>query len=473
MPYPSDVPLPQAVAPDLIDRYGSPTPRYTSYPTAPHFDKAFGPGAYVTAHRRSMHRSTPLGLYLHLPFCRSLCTYCACHRKITDSRTTIATYVGYLSRELALVGRTVGRPVGRIHWGGGTPTHLPAAEVSRLMQTIRQHFDVLPSAQLTIEADPRELSRPYLDTLVEAGFRRMSLGVQAFAPQVQQAIGRVQPAELVARVVADARTAGIAWLNFDLMYGLPHQTIDTVATTLEEVAILQSDSLSVFGDAHVPWMMKNQRLIPADALPGPQERMELFLALAHGLEALGYVPIGMDHFGRPNHPLVEALHTGTIHRNFQGYTVHPSMEVLGFGVSAISQFHDAYAQNAKGLRPYYAALEAGDAPTVRGRRLTREDRRRRFIINQLMCQMQVAKDSVAPALPQPFDAQFPDALQRLRPMAEDGLVEVHDTHIRATPTGRVFIRPIAAAFDAYLHPLQKGPEPSQAPATGRPHAAAV
>ena len=473
MTYPSAVPLPAAVAPALIDRYGLPMPRYTSYPTAPHFHKAFDSQAYVNAHRRSMHRSAPLGLYMHLPFCRSLCTYCACHRKITNARDTIATYVQYLARELALVGRSVGRPVGRIHWGGGTPTYLSQAEVRRLMHTIRQHFDVLPSAQLNIEADPRELSRSYLDTLVDVGFRRMSLGVQAFDPQVQRAIGRVQPAELVARVVADARAAGMEQLNFDLIYGLPHQTADTVAATLDEVAILQPDSLSVFGYAHVPWMMKNQRLIPTDALPDPQERVRLFLAIAHGLQAQGYVPIGMDHFARPDHPLAKALNTGAIHRNFQGYTLHPSMEVLGFGVSAISQFHDAYAQNAKGFRHYYAQLDAGEVPTVRGRRLTRDDRRRRFIINRLMCEMQVAKDTVAPALPQPFDAHFPDALQHLRPLEEDGLVEVHDTHVRATPPGRVLIRLIAAAFDAYLHPLQDGSEPSHAPATARQHAAAV
>lgn len=471
--YPSTVPLPEAVDPSLIDRYGSPMPRYTSYPTAPHFNKGFTSQAYLNAHRRSMYRSAPLGLYIHLPFCRSLCTYCACHRKITRRRDTIATYVAYLARELALVGRSVGRPVGRIHWGGGTPTYLTAAEVRHLMGTIRTYFDVLPSAELNIEADPREVGRPYLDALVDVGFRRMSLGMQAFDSQVQHAIGRVQPAEQVARVVADARAAGIRRLNFDLIYGLPHQTADTVAATLSEVAILQPDSLSVFGYAHVPWMMKNQRLIPADALPGPHERVRLFLAMGHGLQAQGYVPIGMDHFARPDHPLAKALNTGAIHRNFQGYTLHPSMEVLGFGVSAISQFHDAYAQNAKGFRDYYARLDAGEVPTVRGRRLTRDDRRRRFIINRLMCEMQVAKDSVAPALPQPFDAHFPDALQRLRPMEANGLVDITETHIRATPMGRVLIRPIAGAFDAYLHPLENGRGSSAAPAATRRHTAAV
>ena len=473
MTYPSAVALPATVDPALIDRYSTPRPRYTSYPTTTHFHTVVDSRAYVNAHRRSMHRRAPLGLYMHLPFCRSLCTYCACHRKITKSRDTIATYVQYLTRELALVGRSVGRPVGHIHWGGGAPTHLSPAAVRRLMHTVRQHFDVLPSAQLNMEAAPHELSRPYLDTLVQVGFRRMSLGVQDFAPQVQRAIGRVQPAELVARVVADARAAGMAQLNFNLTYGLPHQTADTVAATLDEVAILQPDSLSVFGYAHLPSMMKNQRRRPTNALPGPQERVRLFLAIAHGLQAQGYVPIGMDHFVRPDHPLTKGLNTGAIHRNFQGYTLHPSMEVLGFGVSAISQFHDAYAQNAKGLRRYYAALDAGEVPTVRGRRLTREDRRRRFIINQLMCTMQVAKDAVTPALPQPFDAHFPDALQRLRPLADDGLVEVDATHVRATPAGRVLIRPIAAAFDAYRHPPPGGSGPPGPPPTARRHAAAV
>jgi len=473
MTYSSAVPLPATVDPALIDRYSTPRPRYTSYPTATHFHSVFDSQAYVNAHRRSMHRRTPLGLYMHLPFCRPLCTYCACHREITKSRDTVATYVQYLARELALVGRSVGRPVGRIHWSGGAPTHLSPAAVRRLMHAVRQHFDVLPSAQLSMDAAPCKLSRSYLDTLVDVGFRRISLSVQAVAPQVQRAIGQVQPAELVARVVADARAAGLAQLNFELLYGLPRQTADTVAATLDEVAILQPDSLSVFGYAHLPSMMKNQRLLATHALPGPQERVRLFLAIAHGLQAQGYVPIGMDHFVRPDHPLAKGLNTGAIHRNFQGYTLHPSMEVLGFGVSAISQFHDAYAQNAKGLRRYYAALDAGEVPTMRGRRLTREDRRRRFIINQLMCAMQVAKDSVTPALPQPFDAHFPDALRRLRPLVDDGLVEVEDTHVRTTPTGRVLIRPIAAAFDAYRHPPPGrsgafGPLP-----TARRHAAAV
>lgn len=473
MSAPFAVPLPATMDPSLIDRYGTPMPRYTSYPTAPHFTDAFDGQAYLNAHRRSMHRAAPLGLYLHLPFCRSLCAYCACHRKITTSRETITTYLGYLTKELSHVGRSVGRPVERVHWGGGTPTYLSAAEVRQLMETIRQHFDVHPSAQLNIEADPRELSRPYLDALVDVGFRRMSFGVQAFDPKVQQTIGRVQPAELVARVVADARAAGMNRLNFDLIYGLPHQTEDTVAATLKEVALLQPDSLSVFGYAHVPWMMKNQRLIPADALPDPQERVRLFLAIARGLQAQGYVPIGMDHFARPDHPLTRALNTGAIHRNFQGYTLHPSMEVLGFGVSAISQFHDAYAQHAKGFRDYYTRLDAGEVPTVRGRRLTPDDRRRRFIINRLMCEMQVAKDAVSPALPQAFDTYFSDALQRLRPMEADGLVEVTDTHIRATPPGRVLIRPIAAAFDAYLHPLKDERRRSAGSVAERRHAAAV
>ncbi|NBB99796.1 MAG: radical SAM protein [Bacteroidetes bacterium] len=218
MTYSSAVALPATIAPALIDRYSTPRPHYTSYPTAPHFDAGFDSLAYVNAHRRSMHRRAPLGLHLHLPFCRSLCTYRAYPHKITKSRDTIATYVQYLARELALVGRSVGRPVGRIHWGGGMPTYLSQAAVRRLMHTVRQHFDVLPSAQLNIEVAPRGLSRSYLDTLVDVGFRRISLGVQAFAPQVQRAIGQGQPVEVVARVVADARAAGMAQLNFDLLY---------------------------------------------------------------------------------------------------------------------------------------------------------------------------------------------------------------------------------------------------------------
>jgi len=468
----SNPPFPKWVDPALIAKYSAPRPRYTSYPTAPHFKDGFSETDVISAHRRTVAAAAPLGLYMHLPFCRSLCTYCACHRKITQSRETIARYLTYLRNELALVGSWVGRPVQRIHWGGGTPTYLSADEVRHLMHAIRQEFDVLPNARLNIEADPRELSGSYMDTLADVGFRRVSFGVQAFDVAVQEAIGRVQSPALVGQAVKDARAAGFNRINFDLIYGLPHQTLATVDQTLEHVARMSPDSLSVFGYAHVPWMMKNQRLIPSDALPGPEERVALFLRLANGLQDAGYVPIGMDHFAKPGHPLVRGLQRGTIHRNFQGYTLHPSMEVLGFGVSAISQFPDAYSQQVKGFRSYYGALDEGRLPIARGLRLTREDRRRRHVINQLMCQMRIDKANIQPVLREPFDVHFADALEQLKPMAIDGLVQLNEHTIDVTPVGRVLIRSVAAAFDAYLKPAPSSPVPESRQPTAR-HSAAV
>ena len=462
------VPFPSGVDRALIDKYSGALPRYTSYPTVPHFLSTFDEKQYFAAHRRSMVARSPLGLYLHLPFCRSLCTYCACNRKITQSRDTIRRYLDYLKREIGLISPQIGRPVGRIHWGGGTPTYLTETEARELLDTLRCHFDVLPDASLNIEGDPRELPKSYLHALADMGFRRLSLGVQEFDQTVQETIGRIQPPELVERVVSDARTVGFERINFDLIYGLPYQSEDTTEQTLEHLRQMQPDSLSVFGYAHVPWMMKNQRLIPEDALPSPAERVALFLQLARGLEDAGYQPIGLDHFAAPGHPLLKGLKEGRLHRNFQGYTLNPDMEVLAFGVSAISQFRDAYAQNVKNFRSYYEAIDEGHLPIHRGINLTAEDQRRRFIINRLMCDLDVQKDTVEPAPPRPFDLHFKLALERLEPLARDGLIGLMKDRITVSPSGRLFIRHIASAFDAYL---QRGTPTSEEPA--RQHASSL
>jgi oxygen-independent coproporphyrinogen III oxidase len=444
---------------DLARQLSRPGPRYTSYPTAPHLHGEFGSEEHAIALSGTGGR--PISLYVHIPFCAKLCNYCGCHMQVTHRPEKISRYLRYLFREIDLVAARLGKgsEVVQVHWGGGTPNSLAPEQIEELMAHLRHRFPISPQAEIGLEGDPRTLTREHLASAVRAGFTRLSLGVQSFDPVVQEAIGRVQPFETVAGVVARARYEGIAEVGFDLLYGLPHQTPARFADTVARTIALRPDRVSVFGYAHVPWMKPHQRLIPTHLLPGPEERLALF-ALAHErLTDAGYVAVGMDHFARPDDPLAIAQEAGTLHRTFQGYTTHAGTDLVGLGVSAVSMFDRAYAQNVKGLPPYYAAVNAGRLPTERGLSLTDEDVLRRDVIGQLMCNFTLDRAAVEERFGISFADHFADAFDTLAELEALGVAVVGPERIEVTERGRPFVRNVAMAFDAYL--------PKQSPSAPR------
>ena len=436
---------------DLARRMSRPGPRYTSYPTAPHFHDGFGTDDYADALDR-LDPAQPLSLYTHVLFCAKLCYYCGCHMRVTDRPEPVDRYRTYLERELDLVAERLGegRLVQQIHWGGGTPTTLGPAGIERLMAHTRRRFTIAADAEIGLEADPRTLTRAHLEAARRAGFNRLSFGVQSFDPAVQEAIGRVQPFEQVRQATEWARALGFEGLSFDLIYGLPHQTPERFARTLDLAASLGPDRLSVFGYAHVPWMKKHQRLIPTEALPGPEDRLALYALAFDALTARGYRHVGMDHFARPADPLCRAQDAGTLHRNFQGYATHAECALLGFGASAIGGFGRVYAQNEKGLAAYYDALDAGRLPIARGLALSDEDVLRRHVITRLMCDFALDKRAVEARFYIDFDTHFAEASttsRRSKPKASSCSAP---DRIVVPERGRPFVRNAAMAFDAYL-----------------------
>ena len=437
---------------DLVRRYNQPGPRYTSYPTAPHFTESYDADAFA-ADLAGAHANAPLSLYVHLPFCRSLCYYCGCHMKVTQRAETIEKYLRYLKREIDLLAEQAGaqRPVVQLHWGGGTPTYLTPEQIADLGQHLCDRFSVADDAELSLEADPRGLTEARVAAAASVGFHRLSLGVQDIDPTVQAAINRIQPPALVEQGVRWARRHGFDSINLDLVYGLPHQTAERFEKTLDFTLRLRPDRIALFSYAHVPSILKHQRVIDDDALPSPEEKMRTFKRSMERLTGPGgYRFIGMDHFARPDDELARAQDRGDLHRNFQGYSTRADADVLALGVSGIHQLEGAYAQNLKGLPDYYRRLDE-DAPTVfRGVRLTDDDRLRRHVIMQLMCHFSVDKAAVEQRFDIDFDTTFADALDALGPMEADGLVTLTPTAVLVPDAGRLFIRNVAMAFDAYL-----------------------
>lgn len=437
---------------DLVRKYNRRGPRYTSYPTAPHFTREVAAEAFAEE-LAAGQSATPLSLYVHLPFCRSLCSYCGCHMKVTHRPEVIDRYLGYLKREMTQVAERVdpAREVVQIHWGGGTPSYLTPEQIADLMEHTRSVFRVSPTAEVGLEADPRGLTEAHIEAAAAAGFHRISYGVQDVDPVVQDAIHRVQPTHLVERAVRWARDHGFQSINLDLVYGLPHQTAETFGQTIDTVLRLDPDRVALFSYAHVPSMKKHQRLIDEDALPAPDEKLRIFKMATERLTGEGgYRFIGMDHFARPDDELSRALDDGTLHRNFQGYSTCAGADVVAFGVSGISQLDGAYVQNLKGLPAYYDRIDAGECTTYRGVRVSPEDRLRRHVIMEVMCSGHVRKRDVEDRFGIDFDAHFADALRALEPLAADGLVRCTDDAITVAPSGRLFIRNVAMAFDAYL-----------------------
>ncbi|MEQ9518091.1 MAG: oxygen-independent coproporphyrinogen III oxidase [Parvibaculum sp.] len=423
----------------LIQKYDRPVPRYTSYPTAPHFSADVGEDAY----RRWLGEiapGTPLSLYVHVPFCASMCWFCGCHTKITQRYQPIATYVGHVLKEMLLLAEALPArmSVAHVHWGGGSPTMLHAEDWQRMAAALQTHFHVLDDAELAVELDPRTATKTYVHALADAGVTRVSIGVQDFDARVQEAINRIQPYDQTAQVVDWLRAAGIHAINMDLMYGLPYQSVETVIDQVDLAVSLNPQRIALFGYAHVPWMKTHQKQIDEAVLPDSAERADQFDAARARLLALGYCAIGLDHFARDDDELV----TGAVKRNFQGYTVDDAPVLLGLGASSIGSLPQAYLQNEPATGRYQASVAAGHLPIAKGRELTGEDQMRREIINSLMC------DLFAELGPQM--ARYGDALAELQPLMDDGLVVLEGSRLSVTEKGRPFVRVVASAFDTYL-----------------------
>lgn len=425
-------------------------PRYTSYPTAPHFQPV-SDDAHYRGQLAALTGRQPLSVYLHIPFCNKMCWYCGCHTTIPNAYSRAERYCRALEAEIALVGEAIGEPgpVTHLHFGGGTPTYLRAGDLARIMAAVSEHLPFAPDAERAIEIDPRTLSADLATALGDLGINRASLGVQDFDAGVQAKINRMQPFERVAQAVEDLRAAGITALSFDLLYGLPGQSTQGVIATANAAADLEPQRLSVFGYAHVPWFKKHQQMIQEAELPGAQERLAQAAAISRALQKRGYVEIGFDHFARPDDPLAQAQHDATLNRNFQGYTNDQAAVMLGFGASAIGSLPNGYVQNAPNIAAYENAVVAGGLPVQRSVDLTAEDLLRRDAINKIMCDMALDLEALCAIHGRRADA-LDDALEAIDEMAADGLVTRAGHQITVTAQGRRFLRNIASAFDAYL-----------------------
>jgi len=443
--------------PELLRRFDIAGPRYTSYPTADRMHSGFGPRDYAQALReRAQRPDDPVSLYFHIPFCETLCYYCGCNKIPTKNHGRSAPYLDSVETELRLVaGLLQARlPVTQLHWGGGTPTFLSDAEAARLMDMTRAHFDLQPGGEFSIEIDPRKVEESRVAHLAQLGFNRMSVGVQDFAPEVQQAVNRIQSVEETRRVIDAARASGFSSISLDLIYGLPRQNLDAFSRTLDEVLALSPDRLSVYSYAHLPHLFKPQRRIHAEELPSPALKLALLGLAIRRLEEAGYVYIGMDHFAKPGDELARAQRDGHLHRNFQGYSTQAERDLLAFGVSSISNVGSCYAQNAKTIDEYTEMLAKDKLPTARGVLLSPQDHLRRHVIQRLMCDFQLDLRALAAQHGVDAETTFGADLQRLGPLEDAGLV-VRDgadgLHLRVTPKGRLLVRVVAMQFDAYLH----------------------
>lgn len=454
--------VPAAAVPALalVRKYDVPGPRYTSYPTAPQFTEAIDRDALLEEVRRdNAVGATPLSLYVHLPFCESLCWYCGCNTVVTRRRAAATEYVDLLLAEFALTATRLdpSRPVTQLHFGGGTPTFLPPAEIDRLAAAVRRHFRLAPDAEVSVEVDPRRLNRDHVDAFRRLGCNRASLGVQDTDPAVQLAIHRWQPLDLTRRAVEWLRAAGYASVGVDLIYGLPRQTPESFARTVDEVVALEPDRLAVFSYAHVPWIRPAQRIFEQRRqLPSAEDKLAMVISASRQLVAAGYAQIGMDHFARPEDELAVAFAEGTLHRNFQGYTTRAGASLYGFGASSISQTEGSFRQNAKELAAYRAAVAAGGLPIERGHLLTEDDRRRRIIIADIMGARGLDFAGLSARLGQDFERAYAPELAALEDLAADGLLVRKAGGVAITPLGRLFLRVIAMRFDAHLPAARTG-----------------
>jgi len=442
---------------EMLRRLDRPGPRYTSYPTADRFVEAFGPAEYRQALVQRATGATvggkaPLSIYVHVPFCESVCYYCACNKVITRHHERASEYLDVLAKEIALHADVLGmgEGVSQLHLGGGTPTFLSDAELERLMTDIRGSFALAPGAEVSIEVDPRTATPQRLEVFARLGFNRLSFGVQDFDPEVQKAVHRVQPFESVRDLMASARAIGFESVNADLIYGLPRQTPESFRRTVAQIAELRPDRIALYAYAHLPQRFKPQRRIVIEQLPPPDSRVTMLGEAIAGFIAQGYTYIGMDHFALPNDALAVAKRQGRLHRNFQGYSTQPDCDLIGLGVSAIARMGSTYSQNAKTLDEYYDAVRQGSFPIVRGLSLTRDDLVRRAVIMALMCQGRLTFESIEVAHLIRMREYFKQELDDLVELQDLGLVELSDEAVHVTATGWFFVRAVAMVFDKHL-----------------------
>jgi oxygen-independent coproporphyrinogen-3 oxidase len=444
------------ITPELLARFDVPGPRYTSYPTADRFVEAFGEADYVQALQQrqsgTLGKQPPLSLYVHIPFCESLCYYCACNKIITKHKERAAEYLRYLRKEVELHTRHLGRgqAVSQLHLGGGTPTFMSDEELRQLMDLLREHFKFVPGGEYSVEVDPRTVDEQRLAVLAELGFNRLSFGVQDFDPAVQKAVHRIQPAEQVFALVEASRRLGFESVNVDLIYGLPLQTPESFDRTLAQVNRLRPDRIALYAYAHLPERFKPQRRIHAEDLPAGAAKVAMLSRSLDALTEAGYVYIGMDHFALPIDALAVAKRLGRLHRNFQGYSTQADCDLIALGVSSIGRIGSTYSQNAKTMEEYVDLLDQGHLPVVRGLALTRDDLIRRSVIMAIMCQGQLQYESIDLAWLVDFKTLFAPELTQLEAMQAQGLVQLSETGIQVTAMGWFFVRGVAMVFDRYV-----------------------
>ncbi len=439
---------------NLIKKHDKAGPRYTSYPTAPMFHDGVGSAVYRDTLARVAGDDAPLSLYIHIPFCNTVCYYCGCNKIVTKQYERAQPYLDLLFQEIDAVADLVGntRPVTQLHFGGGTPTFLNDTQIRALMDKLRQRFCFVDDdiAEYSIEMDPRECTPQTVQTLREVGFNRMSMGVQDFDPIVQKAVNRIQSKEVTLQVLNDARREGFKSMNIDLMYGLPHQTVDTFDTTLKQIIDFSPDRIALFNYAHLPEMFMPQRRIDAAAMPSPQEKLKILEHSIHTLIDAGYVFIGMDHFAKPDDELTIAQREGKLYRNFQGYSTQADCDLIGLGLTSIGYVGGSFFQNHKDMDAYQAAIEAEGLAVFRGYTLSDEDHLRRFVIMRLMCDFSLDFAQVEQAFGIDFKQHFADSLADLEDMQQDGLLTLHDKGLTVLPAGRLMIRNVAMVFDEHL-----------------------
>jgi len=448
------------VGEEFLAKYNRPGPRYTSYPTAPVWNDSFGPADLENVFEEAESAKTPVSLYMHIPFCESLCLFCACNVVIQKNKSVAPPYLDVLQRETERISRSISknRPVVQFHWGGGTPTYLSPVQIEDLFGFTRERFHFAPDSEIGIEVDPRVTSRAHLETLRKLGFNRLSMGIQDFHPDVQKAVHRIQPFEMTRDLLVTARQLGFDSINVDMIYGLPYQTPESFAHTVDQIIGLSSDRIALFSYAHVPWLKKQQGSFIAH-LPEGTVKFEIFrTGLLKFVEA-GYLYIGMDHFAKPGDELAISQQNRTLHRNFQGYTTKAGADLYGMGITAISGIQSAYAQNHRDIPSWQKAVTERGLATMRGYRLSEEDRLRRAVISRLLCHTVVLKDEISQEFGVDFDEYFAEELRRFEPFREDGLVFLDGNEIRATWLGRIFIRNLAMVFDPYLEKQQLANKP--------------
>jgi len=450
----SVVPAAAPLSTALLRQFDVAGPRYTSYPTADRFVEAFDADDYALAlqgRRDAGASAAPLSLYVHIPFCESLCYYCACNKIVTRHHEKATQYLAYLAREVRLQVAQLGRgtTVSQLHLGGGTPTFLNDAELSQLLDVLREAFVFLPGGEQSIEIDPRTVDAARLAHLASLGFNRLSFGVQDFDPDVQKAVHRIQPAHQVFDLMAEARALGFKSINVDLIYGLPRQNDESFDRTMAQVCELRPDRIALYAYAHLPERFKPQRRISADELPDAAARVRMLARAVDTLTEAGYVYIGMDHFALPDDPLAVAKREGRLHRDFQGYSTQPDGDLVALGVSAIGRIGATYSQNAKTIEAYYDLLDQERLPVVRGLSLSRDDLLRRDVIMALMCRGHINFDAMGEAHRIDFRHYFATEFAALGPLAVQGLARVTDHDIDVTPQGWFVVRAIAMVFDRY------------------------